>query len=96
MAVSFAGRETFDLQSSKRFHTILIVYIACNLVFGLGAASLSYQYNVAIGTSSTMTVVYSMLAFVFSVVYYPYYAFLLNPLRRNHSFRVLPRSRSLK
>lgn len=95
MALSFTGRETFDLQNSKRFNTILIVYIVCNLLFGWGAASLSYQYNVAIGTSSTMTVVYSVLAFIFSVVYYPFYALLLNPLRRNHSFRVFPR-RALK
>ena len=47
------------------------------IVFSAGAAYLSYNYNVAIGTSGGMTVLYGILSFIFSYLYYPYYALVL-------------------
>jgi hypothetical protein len=60
--------------------TIIFIYMIFIALFSIGAATLSYNYNVSIGTSGTMTVVYVILSFLFSSFYYPYYALALNPL----------------
>jgi hypothetical protein len=45
-----------------------------------GAARLSYCYNMFIGNSTTMAVIYSILCFFFPGIYYPVYALFLNPV----------------
>ena len=59
---------------------VIIIYLVFIFVFSYGAAKLSYAYNVSIGTSSGMTMVYSVLSFFLSSLYYPYYAMFLNPV----------------
>ena len=64
--------------------TIVTVYLFATIAFAVGAAVLSYRYNVAEGTGSVMTVIYVIAAFIFSYFYYPYYALFLtgNGLRQ--------------
>jgi hypothetical protein len=86
VAAAVAGHEGFSsnhpdagalLATSM---TVIIFYMVFIIAFGIGAAILSYHYNVSIGTSGGMTVTYVILAFLFSSFYYPYYAIFLNPL----------------
>lgn len=60
--------------------TVIVIYLVFIFLFSYGAAKLSYAYNVSIGTSSGMTLLYSILSFLFSSFYYPYYAIMLNPV----------------
>jgi hypothetical protein len=60
--------------------TVIVIYLVFIFLFSYGAAKLSYTYNVSIGTSSGMTVFYTILSFLFSSLYYPYYAIMLNPV----------------
>jgi len=55
----------------------VLIYIIITIAFGVGAAVLSYRYNVAARTGTTLTVVYAGLAFFFSYLYYPFYALVL-------------------
>lgn len=48
-------------------------------MISFGAARLSYCYNVYTGNSG-MALLWSVLAFFFSGIYYPFYALFLNPL----------------
>lgn len=59
---------------------VMIIYLAFLILFSLGAASLSYNYNMTIGTSGTLTILYTGLSFMFSSLYYPYYALGLSPV----------------
>lgn len=72
------------LSSVKNLYTsipiLLIVHLTAMMVYGLGAARLSYCYQMATNPSATFFYVYILLAFMFSPVYYPYYGIVLNPL----------------
>jgi hypothetical protein len=61
---------------------ILILFIGLYIFSAAGAAYLSIKLNAYLGTSTTMTVVYAILAFLFSDIYYPVYAFFYNPLAK--------------
>jgi hypothetical protein len=60
------------------------LFVSALLVFlySYGAAKLSYTYNMSINNGS-MVYFWSFLCFFFSSIYYPYYAFFLNPLLFN-------------
>lgn len=59
---------------------IALVIIALFIfVFCYGAALLSYTYNMSIHNGS-MVYVWPLLCFFFATIYYPYYAFFLNPV----------------
>ena len=58
----------------------IVIYLTFLVLFSLGAASLSYNYNMSIGTSGTLTILYTGLSFMFSSLYYPYYALALSPV----------------
>lgn len=88
VAAAVAGHEGFSsthpdagglLATSM---TVIIFYIVFIVAFGVGAAILSYNYNTSIGTSGGMTVTYTILAFLFSSFYYPYYAIFLDPVKK--------------
>jgi hypothetical protein len=87
VAAAVTGHEGFrgspeDASSLYAGSVIFIlVYLTFIILFGAGASSLSYNYNLSIGTSGSMTVVYAILAFFFSSLYYPYYALFLNPVK---------------
>jgi hypothetical protein len=75
---ALAGRDGFagnGVEASRLYgSSINLLFV---IIFSAGAAYLSYNYNVAIGTSGGMTVVYGILSFMFSYFYYPYYALVL-------------------
>lgn len=77
-AGALAGRDGFagnDVEASRLYgSSINLLFV---IIFSAGAAYLSYNYNVAIGTSGGMTIVYGILSFAFSYLYYPYYALVL-------------------
>jgi len=86
-AVTGNRQDGFDVNSTREqaldnySASVLIFYVMFLFAFSIGAAVLSYNYNCRLGTSSTLTVVYVVLAFVFSSLYYPYYAFALSPVQ---------------
>ena len=85
VAAAVTGHEGFsgsDRDATALYGASLIViftYLLFIFLFSAGAASLSYNYNVSIGTSGSLTVVYAILSFVFSSLYYPFYALFLSP-----------------
>lgn len=87
VAAAITGHEGFsgaDADASALYGAslvVILVYLTYTVLFSAGAASLSYNYNVSIGTSGSMTVVYAILSFMFSALYYPYYAFALSPVK---------------
>lgn len=54
----------------------LIIVFA--ILYSYGAARLSYFYNVNSGNAG-YAMLWSILAFFFSDLYYPFYSFFLNP-----------------
>jgi hypothetical protein len=76
------GVENTGEQALNDFSaSALILYGMFLLALSTGAALLSYNYNRSVGTSSTLTVVYVILSFLFSSLYYIYYAFVLSPVQ---------------
>ena len=47
---------------------------------GFTQLPLSYSYNSFIGTSGGLKIFYTIVAFLFSEFYYPYYAYFVDPL----------------
>jgi hypothetical protein len=64
------------LGSYLMFSAGLVLFFS--FVYSYGAAKLSYAYNTSVGSSSAF--LWSILAFMFSGFYYPYYAFFVNPV----------------
>jgi hypothetical protein len=61
-------------------------YLLLMLISAIGAARLSYNYNISIGNTGGAALSFSILNFFFYGFYYPYYALFLDPLgnkRRN-------------
>ena len=56
----------------------IIAFLVLLIVYGIGAGKLSWCYNSSLGTSTGLKALYSFLAFWFSGLYYPYYAFFLD------------------
>jgi len=59
--------------------TGLLVALLSSLIFSYGAAKLSYNYNMSMNNGS-FVYFWCLLCFFFSSIYYPYYAFFLNPV----------------
>jgi len=88
VAAAVAGHEGFSsnhpdagalLNTSM---TVIVIYVIFMFLFSFGAGMLSYHYNLSIGTSGGMTMLYVFTAAFFSTFYYPYYALFLNPLAK--------------
>lgn len=58
---------------------LILMVILFGLISAYGAARLSYYYNISIGNSGS-AIFWSVLAFIFSDFYYPYYSFFLSSL----------------
>ena len=86
VAAALTGQEGFQMTTAEQSQlygasvTLIVIYAVIMLLFSLGAARLSYTYNMSIGTSGGFTWLYAVLSFIFSSLYYPYYAFVLNPV----------------
>jgi hypothetical protein len=59
---------------------VLVAHFTLMIVYGMGAARLSYCYQMATNPTSYFFYIYVALAFFFSPVYYPFYGIVLNPL----------------
>lgn len=58
---------------------LFIFHLTMMIVYGMGAARLSYCYQMTTNPTSSFFYLYILLAFFFSPVYYPYYGIVLNP-----------------
>lgn len=59
---------------------VIFLAFLFTLLTAFGAAYQSYCYNMYVGNTSGVAVVYSILCFFFPQLYYPYYAIFLNPV----------------
>jgi hypothetical protein len=59
------------------FTSLLAVIFVILIRFG--AARLSWCYNISAGTGQGVAFIYAFLAFCFSDLYYPYYAYYVDP-----------------
>lgn len=84
-----SGKKTESFNDSSKVGagaalTLIILIIIAAIIYGImysvGAAKLSYSYNMHIGSSGGAAFGYSILCFFFSGLYYPYYAWFLNPI----------------
>ena len=75
-------KEGFDTKSTAEtvFWVILAVYLFLAFLWSYGAAKLSFGYNYYLGNSYGTSFLFSFLAFIFSELYYPMYAYFLNPI----------------
>jgi len=75
------GKEKFLTSEEYTYAiTYLIIMIILFIASGFGAARLSYCYNMYLGNSTGITMVYSFFAFLLSGFYYPIYGLFLDPL----------------
>jgi hypothetical protein len=83
-AVNYSGYIPINYIPTIFFTGKIAIYIFALfiLIFCYGAAKLSYNYNMSINNGS-MVYLWCILCFFFSSIYYPYYAFFLNPLLFN-------------
>lgn len=51
-----------------------------SFIYSYGASKLSYSYNIYVGNGTGSAFFWSVVNFFFSGLYYPYYAFFLNPV----------------
>lgn len=72
--------EEQKLQSFGILAVLSVLFgLLLSFMYSYGAAKLSYCYNVSTGNGG-VAFIYSLLAFFFSGIYYPYYAWFVNPL----------------
>jgi len=77
----FAGSQENGTGLFATAMVFLLFIMVYGILYSIGAASLSYNYNVSVGTSGTMTVIYAVLSFMFSSLYYPFYALFVSPIQ---------------
>lgn len=91
---AISGKQGFtDKESAEedtylyvRGLTFIVVYAIVMFISAVGAARLSYSYNIYVGNTAGTAMGFSILNFFFYGLYYPYYALFLDPLgskRRN-------------
>jgi len=61
---------------------VFILHLTAMMVYGLGAARLSYCHQLNTNPGSYFFYVYIGLAFLFSPVYYPFYSIVLHQCKR--------------
>ena len=71
------GEYVSSFLFSSKFR--ILFYIICVILYCYGAAKLSYNYNMSTN-NGTFVYFWCTLCFIFSSIYYPYYAFFLNPV----------------
>jgi len=57
----------------------ILIFLLFSFIYSYGAAKLSYNYNMSMNNGS-LVYFWCLLCFFFSSIYYPYYAFFLNPV----------------
>ena len=76
----FTGSQQSGANLFMGAMVFLLIVVAYGLMYSIGAASLSYNYNVSVGTQGPTTMIYAALSFMFSSLYYPFYALFVSPV----------------
>jgi len=71
-------KEAFNTYESQYIFLILPILFICGFAYNFGAGLLAYNYSVYKGDSAA--ILWAIIAYFFSGIYYPFYAFFLNPL----------------
>jgi hypothetical protein len=81
VAAAITGRDGFQMSSTQvtASMTVFAFVLVYTILYAYGAASLSYNYNMYVGNTGGIVWVYAILSFIFSSVYYPFYAIFLSP-----------------
>jgi hypothetical protein len=81
VAAAITGRDGFQMSSTEvsASMTVFAFVLIYMVLYSYGAASLSYNYNVYVGNTGAIVWVYTILSFLFSSFYYPFYAIFLSP-----------------
>ena len=81
VAAAITGRDGFQMSSTQVTASMVFIGLVFLYMFmyAYGAASLSYNYNVYVGNTGGIVWVYTILSFMFSGLYYPFYAIFLSP-----------------
>ena len=81
VAAAITGRDGFQMSSTEVTASMVFLGVAFiyMVMYAYGAASLSYNYNVYVGNTGGIVWVYTILSFIFSSLYYPFYAVFLSP-----------------
>jgi hypothetical protein len=81
VAAAITGRDGFQMSSTEitASMTVLALAFIYMVLYAYGAASLSYNYNLYVGNTGGIVWVYTILSFIFSSLYYPFYAVFLSP-----------------
>jgi hypothetical protein len=58
----------------------VVLFILCGFLYGYGAAKLSWNYNIYVGNTTGAAFFNSILAYIFSSFYYPFYSIVLSPI----------------
>ena len=80
LSKSLENNEAFTSDFMKTIDTLIIVYCVIIFLYSFGAAKLSWTYNRYLGTSTGMSILWAFLAFLFSSIYYPLYAYAYDPV----------------
>lgn len=84
VANAVTGKKGEEQFTEASVGTTLLYSILFSLfilfMISFGAARLSYCYNIYTGNSGGTAFIWSVLAFFFSGIYYPFYALVLNPV----------------
>lgn len=79
-----SGNTVVDKKKLESVAVIIVLYSLFGLVIGFafafGAARQSYCYNLYIGNSEGVAILFAALCFFFPQLYYPFYAIFLNPV----------------
>jgi ABC-type antimicrobial peptide transport system permease subunit len=85
------GSNTESLQNAPGMVALgatgVIITFLLGVIYCYGAAMLSYNYNMSIGNGG-YAMIWAILCYFFSGIYYPYYALFLNPLNNNNTVMV--------
>jgi len=77
------GYNSDSLQNTPGMLTLgatgAVIAFILGVIYCYGAAILSYKYNMSIGNGG-YAMMWAILCYFFSGIYYPYYALFLNPL----------------
>ena len=76
------NNEGFDVTSTIDTigYTLLFIYLFIIFISSFGAAKLSWSYGSYIGSNIFMRFIWALLSFLFASLYYPIYAYFLNPI----------------
>ena len=72
--------ESDNSYVSINFLIGIILTIVFTILYGYGAANLSYCYSKSVGKGDSEALLWAIGAYLFSGIYYPYYGVFLNPV----------------